>query len=263
MARSGEPGGSGGGLSGAQLLVVVLVGCLGLIAAGWVGAAYAERQWGVRLTTDGLVREERLADSVEAAADGPFAFLSTQPEDPSRPVVYDPCQPIPYELNDALAPAGSRQLVEEAVASVAEATGLFFEYTGTTDRVESKQSIAFRPRREPVLIVWSDPASDPMLEGDVAGVGGSVSVEHRFTGDQVYVTGTVVLDAPQLRGVLDGPDGRALVRAILKHELAHVVGLDHVRDPIELMHPRTSDQTEWGPGDLAGLAILGSGRCYS
>ena len=41
----------------------------------------------------------------------------------------------------------------------------------------------------------------------------------------------------------------------------HVLGLDHVDDATELMHPMTSTRTDLGPGDLQGLYALGTGPC--
>jgi predicted Zn-dependent protease len=71
-----------------------------------------------------------------------------------------------------------------------------------------------------------------------------------------------VLDAEQLAEVLAGRDGEQRLRAVLLHELAHVVGLDHVEDPDALMHPRHLDQEGYGPGDLRGLRELGDGACF-
>jgi hypothetical protein len=35
-----------------------------------------------------------------------------------------------------------------------------------------------------------------------------------------------------------------------------------VNDPAQLMHPESSaGPTDWGPGDLRGLQILGTGEC--
>lgn len=45
------------------------------------------------------------------------------------------------------------------------------------------------------------------------------------------------------------------------HELANVVGLDHVDDPTQLMNPEGTNVTEFAAGDLAGLARLGGGQC--
>jgi hypothetical protein len=61
--------------------------------------------------------------------------------------------------------------------------------------------------------------------------------------------------------MLEMPNGRDLARAVVMHELAHVVGLDHVDDPGELMHDQNVGTLDFGPGDLEGLAALGSGSC--
>ena len=45
------------------------------------------------------------------------------------------------------------------------------------------------------------------------------------------------------------------------HEVAHLVGLGHVNEPMELMFASNDGQTEFGPGDLTGLALLGSLPC--
>jgi predicted Zn-dependent protease len=61
--------------------------------------------------------------------------------------------------------------------------------------------------------------------------------------------------------MLERVDGRENVQAVVMHELGHVLGLDHVDDPGELMHGENVGQTEFGPGDRAGLTALGAGRC--
>ena len=71
----------------------------------------------------------------------------------------------------------------------------------------------------------------------------------------------VSLDYEDLERILDEPRGRALVRAVIAHELAHVVGLAHVADRTELMHESNLRLLDWGPGDLAGLAVAGAGGC--
>jgi hypothetical protein len=101
----------------------------------------------------------------------------------------------------------------------------------------------------------------PELAGDVAGIGGSVAVEVVAGGPMRYVSGAVALDASDVAGMLAVPDGQAHVRALIVHELAHVVGLDHVDDPAELMNAENVGVTTLGPGDRQGLATLGTGSC--
>ena len=46
------------------------------------------------------------------------------------------------------------------------------------------------------------------------------------------------------------------------HELGHLVGLDHVTAANQLMYPQTRPGvTDFGAGDLTGLAALGRGTC--
>jgi predicted Zn-dependent protease len=46
------------------------------------------------------------------------------------------------------------------------------------------------------------------------------------------------------------------------HELGHLVGLDHVDDPGQLMYPVTAlAVTDYAAGDLRGLHRLSTGPC--
>jgi hypothetical protein len=196
--------------------------------------------------------------SAPAGDAGSYAFLATQPGSPDVPVTYSPCREIVLVVNDRLAPEGTEGLVDEAVTEVAELTGLRLRVAGTTG--EEPSAKGSRDGRQPVLLAWSDPDSYPSLEGDVAGVGGSTQVRSGGSLRAHYVTGQVVLDAPQLEDVLDDV-GREEVKAVILHELGHVVGLAHVDDATQLMHDESVGQTDFGAGDRAGLKILGQGTC--
>lgn len=203
---------------------------------------------------------------VPAATTGSTAFVLQESPDPDQPfVAYDPCRPIHYVVRPDLAPPGTDQLIQQSVAAVSAATGLQFVYDGLTSEAPSKDREAYQPDRygkkwAPVLIAWSTPEEAPDLAGRVAGTGGSSSIQ--VEGEPyVYITGQVQLDAPALTETLAFPDGPALVRAIVMHELAHVVGLDHVNDPTQLMYEENSGQLDFGAGDRAGLALLGRGKC--
>jgi hypothetical protein len=193
-----------------------------------------------------------------------FRFSEIQPGT-AEPVAYDPCRPIHVVHNVHGAPAGAEALLAEALDDVGRATGLQFDLEGETDESPDPAREAFQPDRygdrwAPVLVAWSDAAEVPDLAGDTAGVGGSTWAEVDTA--RVYVTGLVVLDAPDMRVVMDAQGGDE-VTAVIRHELAHVVGLDHVDDDEELMHPVAQPGVvTFGPGDLTGLAELGRGQCF-
>jgi hypothetical protein len=58
---------------------------------------------------------------------------------------------------------------------------------------------------------------------------------------------------------LADPETAAVARGVVLHELAHLVGLDHVEDPAEVA---TSATVALGPGDRQGLAAVGAGACH-
>ena len=62
-----------------------------------------------------------------------------------------------------------------------------------------------------------------------------------------------------LRPSLQGGGG-LLERAVIQHELGHLLGLDHVDDAGQLIYSETrGGVTGFGSGDLNGLAALGGG----
>ena len=198
------------------------------------------------------------------AASGSFAFTSMQP-DGSGPVAYSPCRPIHYVVRPDGAPQGGAEFLTAAIATVSAATGLQFVDDGATREAPDEERSAYQPdaygrRWAPVLVAWSTPEETPGLAGDVAGIGGSAAVTR--DGLSVYVTGSVTLDTGDLGELMAAPATRATALGIVTHELGHLVGLDHVDDPTQLMYPSTtSSVSTFAAGDLAGLAALGSGAC--
>ena len=194
-----------------------------------------------------------------------YEFLAHQ-ADGTTPVAYDPCRPIHYVIRAQGEPVGGAQIVTDAVLRISRATGLRFVYDGATSEAPSRLRSPYQPERyggrwAPVLISWVTHSENPDFATDVLGQGGSFPVDLPYE-PSVYVTGQVELDPRQLASILHWPNGNQVVRAIVLHELGHLVGLDHVTDASQLMYPQSqSDVTEFGAGDLTGLAALGSGTC--
>ena len=210
--------------------------------------------------------DEPLGTPAPAPAEGgAHGFVALQ-ADGVTPVGYDPCRPVHYVVRPDNAPVGGEQVLHDAVARVAAVTGLTFVYDGPTDEASGAVRELYQPDRygdrwAPVLVSWQTEAENPDFTGDVAGEAGSVPVSVPG-GPEVLVSGLVDLDAGAFARILAEPDGVRLARAIVLHELGHLVGLGHVPDASQLMYPEAGrDVLDFAAGDLTGLARLGSGAC--
>lgn len=191
----------------------------------------------------------RVLPVVDPGSEGAYAFARTQP-DSDVPVGFSPCGAVPVEVNPDGAPQGYDALVQGSLERLTAASGLQLELVGETTERWSDEP---REAGSPVVVSWSDAGEEPVLAGSIAGMGGPTMVTG-LDGRWWNAGGQVVLDAPDL------PSWEAHA-AVLDHELAHVLGLDHVDDPDELMSPTNQGRTAFGPGDLAGLAALGAIAC--
>lgn len=195
-------------------------------------------------------------------ANGTYRFLYTRTSD-GAPFTWDPCQPVPLVVNPDSGPADAVGLVREAAAEISAASGLDVVVVGTTDErpgTGRPLSLARYPGAwAPVLVAWSDVGESPGLHG---ALGYALPRGATVAGTGRFVTGQVVLDAAWFTGdvatdlAIDAEDQGSVVL----HELGHTVGLQHVDDQDEVMYPGAW-ASELGPGDRAGLAALGAGRC--
>jgi hypothetical protein len=184
-----------------------------------------------------------------------FKFLEVDAHT-GAPIRFNPCHTIEYVVNPDGAPPGGLTAVNAAVDQVSKASGIAFSSVGIT----SERSLAGRPiyqpslygnKWAPILIEWMPLGKASGTGHGFAGVGGpSRQVPSGTT--QVYVSGKVLMNS-------DDVEPPELLEGILMHELGHVLGLDHVTNPGDVMNPAANiiPNQQWGPGDLAGLQKVG------
>jgi hypothetical protein len=182
-----------------------------------------------------------------------------------EPVRWDPCRPVHLVVRPRGAPVGGEDVLAAAAAEVRRVTGLQLVVDGSTDETSLENRASFQPARygdrwAPVLVAWVTPDENPDFAAGLAGQAGP-QVAQGATGRPVFVSGQVELDAAWFATTLATPGRAPFARAVILHELAHLVGLEHVNDPAELMYADNVGLLAYGPGDLAGLAELGHGPC--
>lgn len=200
---------------------------------------------------------------LQAVTSQSYKFLVVN--DDGSPVGYSPCRPLHYVVNETLAPEGAAHLVHDAIRTIGSATGISFIHDGETAEEPSGERDPYQPavygeRWVPLLISWTTPEAAPKLKGQVIGTGGST--HYSFNGGpKSFVTGSLELDAPQIDLELERPDGAQYATAVILHELGHVMGLEHVDDPVQLMYPEIGTPDGLAAGDLSGLRKLGQTQC--
>lgn len=215
---------------------------------------------------DGSVGASAVVDT-HSPREAAKAFLAS--DGAGRAMRFDPCRPVRYVINPDNAPAGAVAEVREGFRRLSAVLDIPFVDAGFTGerhrRIATGSRAPYQPARygtggwAPILVSWVSEDVEPVLAGDVLGYGGSTS-EWNVASDRAYVTGEVVFDRDL--HLLRRGFGPGLTRGnLVLHELGHVAGLDHVTDRAELMYPSISSASPdgYGPGDLAGLAQLGSG----
>lgn len=197
---------------------------------------------------------------------GAYAFMQVTAD--GEPIGFDPCSPVTVRINPQRAPNGSADLVAAAASRLSQASGILLEVGDETDARptlgtvgELEQSEQVAPTSDPeIVVIWSRPRETRALARGTVGVGGSTA--YAVGGARpYYLRGAVALDTSPLREALLRGDGPRRVTAVVMHELAHALGLDHVRSDGELMNARSLGRLDLGPGDRTGLALLGSVPC--
>lgn len=196
------------------------------------------------------------------------------------PAAWRPCRTVTWAVDLRAAPRGALADVRRALALTGQATGLRFRYAGSLAAIPQRGWLepgGWPAGRPDVVLAWARPpgAAGPvsdLLNGEgEAGVAGWTA-ERSGDGQAWIERAFVVLDAERDRHFEPGSrpgrpgllGGRRPPRVrLLLHELGHALGLGHVHDPDQVMHPTIEAATgSWAPGDLRGLrALLDSAAC--
>jgi len=177
---------------------------------------------------------------------------------------WDPCQPVRYVVSGAEPFQGANALLTQALSEASRASGLEFDYAGTTTERAAVDRPSYQPERygrqwAPVLVAWTDQAAVPALAGNVIGLGGAASAS--VHGQWRLVSGILYFDGPELSLIAQRATGFAQMRTVMLHEIGHLVGLGHVQDTTAVMFPSDNAQNDYNAGDLRGLAYAGNGPC--
>jgi hypothetical protein len=201
--------------------------------------------------------------SARPKVDGAFRFLERVGGSPVR---WDPCDPISYAINTAGARSSIQPDLREALARVTRATGIDFESVGTSKEtfIRAYQRMRYDGviRKAELIVIWVDhegyEAILRRLNDPRPSIAFAKTMAGLFADQDQYFGGIIVMDADATSGL--GFGHRYTHGSVLLHELGHIMGLDHVKDPDQLMysgrHPNYGVR-DYGPGDLEGLRRLG------
>ena len=189
---------------------------------------------------------------------------------------WNPCQArVTYKVNavyagsTTAARASAIADTREAFRRLEAATGIHFEYTGTTTIVPSGSVWSENMKTAEIVVAWVRPSGSTLLSRDangnkVAATGGYAYKTWAYPGQPwngVIGRGFVVVNQAQ-QYVFKAGFGPGVTRGnLLLHELGHVVGLNHTDAVSQLMYPVIVSRASTGyrAGDLAGLHLVGSG----
>jgi len=270
--RRGDPDGAASRRLVAAFIVATLAAILlgGLAVASLLGGPSDPRDAGA--ATPSATSSISLAPSPSPTAspsprpkvDGAFRFLERVG---GAPVRWNPCDTISYAVNTAGATSSIQPDLRVALTRVTRATGIGFHPVGTTNEtfIRAYQRMRYRGvvRKAELIIIWVDHEDYQAILRRLSDPRPSIAFAKTMAGltadqDQ-YFGGIIVVDADAT--ARHGFGDRYAHGSVVLHELGHIMGLDHVKDPDQLMYSGRFPNVavhDFAPGDLEGLRRLGT-----
>ena len=173
----------------------------------------------------------------------------------------NPCKTITYGINTSRAtpdPATAAAAVNNAVALVAQATGMRFKYVGETSAAPFDRK--FKKKDPTLVLAWTTDADTPLdLGGNVAARGGSDRSRwaRNAKGKRIAeMTSTGVLFDLDDTAIMTGTQ----IQQLAMHEVGHAMGLGHVGPTDQYMTAGAELYdlpVVYQAGDLNGLSKVG------
>ncbi len=211
------------------------------------------------------------------------AFISRWVD--GQPFRWPSNEAVHFVINNDLGPTGGADIILDAVDEVSDLTGIEFVFDGHTDEYIGHTVVAGYPRianrdvHQPERYgdrwapVWI--GARPYQAGlEPLAVAVSIAHLHVRTTDTI----SVVVDGQLETFDIGEPTyvsghvgyhwgaGSVLrlddLGAVIRHELGHIVGLDHCNEVQQLMYPSLGFNTGFGVGDHIGLHALGSAAVH-
>lgn len=152
--------------------------------------------------------------------------------------------------------------LEWALDQWSQASGLTFEYVGresmTLDpKTATLRSDADGQKTRHVAFSFLKDKSTKLLSKTVVGQGSPMaqSVTSGGVTETSIISGSAIFSIDFLEDA-----SKKDARALILHEIGHVMGLGHVDDDSQVMHPMLDGNVTLGDGDLAGVRAI-NGTC--